>query len=64
MIEVSFLRRAVYDKDSLFDLSYAFMRRFNFIEIEVPKEKSQATQTTQGNKTPKKPKDKKSKHKK
>ena len=26
-----------YDKNSLFDLSYAFMRRFNFIEIEVPK---------------------------
>ncbi|WP_295590698.1 AAA family ATPase, partial [uncultured Methanobrevibacter sp.] len=26
-----------YDKNSLFDLSYAFMRRFTFIEIEVPK---------------------------
>ena len=26
-----------YDKNSLFDLSYAFMRRFNFIEIDVPK---------------------------
>ena len=25
-----------YDKNSLFDLSYAFMRRFMFIDIEVP----------------------------
>lgn len=26
----------VYDKDSLFDLSYAFMRRFTFITIDIP----------------------------
>ena len=25
-----------YDKNTLFDLSYAFMRRFMFVEIEVP----------------------------
>ena len=28
----------VDDKDSLFDLSYAFMRRFMFIEVDLPKE--------------------------
>lgn len=28
----------VDDKDSLFDLSYAFMRRFIFIEVDLPKE--------------------------
>ncbi|MCC7554322.1 MAG: DUF3578 domain-containing protein [Methanobacteriaceae archaeon] len=26
----------IYDKDSLFDLSYAFMRRFAFINIDLP----------------------------
>ena len=29
----------VDDKDSLFDLSYAFMRRFMFIEVDLPNEK-------------------------
>lgn len=28
----------VYDKDSLFDLSYAFMRRFTFITIDIPQD--------------------------
>ena len=28
----------VDDKDSLFDLSYAFMRRFMFIEVDLPEE--------------------------
>lgn len=27
-----------YDKNTLFDLSYAFMRRFRFIDVEVPKD--------------------------
>lgn len=26
----------VYDKDSLFDMSYAFMRRFSFITVDIP----------------------------
>ena len=30
----------VDDKDSLFDLSYAFMRRFMFIEVDLPSEKA------------------------
>lgn len=29
----------VYDKDYLYDLSYAFMRRFAFIDVDLPNEK-------------------------
>ena len=27
-----------YDKDSLYELSYAFMRRFAFVELDIPNE--------------------------